>query len=142
MFLSTTGRLGGYLLPIMRNYCKLIHLIFFFQFVPVNFYICVVIWSNCVLFSMFILIFKACMRAYLVTQLCPILYNSVGYNPPDFSVHGISQVRILKWVAVCFSRGGDLPNPGIKPASPALAGGFFTTEPPVQFSCSVVSDSL
>ena len=28
---------------------------------------------------------------------------------------------------------GDLPGPGIKPtslASPALAGGFFTTEPP------------
>ena len=24
---------------------------------------------------------------------------------------------------------GDLPNAGIKPASPALAGGFFTTEP-------------
>ena len=25
---------------------------------------------------------------------------------------------------------GDLPDPGIKPASPALAGGFFTTLPP------------
>ena len=25
---------------------------------------------------------------------------------------------------------GDLPNPGIEPESPALAGGFFTTEPP------------
>ena len=25
---------------------------------------------------------------------------------------------------------GDLLNPGIKPMSPALAGGFFTTEPP------------
>ena len=25
---------------------------------------------------------------------------------------------------------GDLPNPGIEPKSPALAGGFFTTEPP------------
>ena len=24
----------------------------------------------------------------------------------------------------------DLPDPGIKPMSPALAGGFFTTEPP------------
>ena len=23
----------------------------------------------------------------------------------------------------------DLPEPGIKPVSPALAGGFFTTEP-------------
>ena len=25
---------------------------------------------------------------------------------------------------------GDLPRPGIEPPSPALAGGFFTTEPP------------
>ena len=25
---------------------------------------------------------------------------------------------------------GDHPNPGIKPASPALASKFFTTEPP------------
>ena len=24
----------------------------------------------------------------------------------------------------------DLPNPGIKPTSPALEGGFFTSEPP------------
>ena len=26
----------------------------------------------------------------------------------------------------------DLPNPGIEPASPTFAGGFFTTEPPGQ----------
>ena len=25
---------------------------------------------------------------------------------------------------------GDLSDPGIEPESPALAGGFFTTEPP------------
>ena len=29
-----------------------------------------------------------------------------------------------------FPSSGDLPDPGIEPASPALAGGFFTTEPP------------
>ena len=27
---------------------------------------------------------------------------------------------------------GDLPDPGIKLVSPVLAGGFFTTEPPVK----------
>ena len=43
------------------------------------------------------------------------------------SVHGISQARILEWVAISFSRGS--PNPGIKPLSPALAGRFFTAEP-------------
>ena len=29
-----------------------------------------------------------------------------------------------------FSTPGDLPDPGIKPMSPASASGFFTTEPP------------
>jgi len=34
------------------------------------------------------------------------------------------------WSALPFPPPGDLPDPGIKPMSPALAGGFFTTEPP------------
>ena len=39
---------------------------------------------------------------------------------------------MLEWVAMSSSRGlpGDLPDPGVKPASPkfpALAGGLFTT---------------
>ena len=34
------------------------------------------------------------------------------------------------WSRLPFPTPGDLPNPGIKTASPALAGGFFTTEPP------------
>ena len=34
------------------------------------------------------------------------------------------------WSELLFPSPGDLPNSGIKPMSPALAGGFFTTEPP------------
>ena len=34
------------------------------------------------------------------------------------------------WSGLPFPSPGDLPRPGIKPASPALAGRFFTTEPP------------
>jgi len=45
-------------------------------------------------------------------------------------VHGISQPRILEWIAI--PPPGDLPNPGVEPVSPALAGRFFTTEPPGQ----------
>ena len=37
--------------------------------------------------------------------------------PPDYTVHGILLARILEWGAFLFSR--DLPNPGIKPRSPA-----------------------
>ena len=34
------------------------------------------------------------------------------------------------WSGLPFPPPGDLPDPGIKHRSPALAGGFFTTEPP------------
>ena len=34
------------------------------------------------------------------------------------------------WRGLPFPSPGDLPDPGIKPVSPALAGRFFTTEPP------------
>ena len=34
------------------------------------------------------------------------------------------------WSGLPFSSPADLPDPGIKPMSPALAGGFLTAEPP------------
>ena len=62
----------------------------------------------------------------LVVQSCLTLCEPVDCSPPGSSVHGILQARILEWVAISSSR--DFPNPGIKLPSPALAGGFFTTE--------------
>ena len=53
----------------------------------------------------------------------------MDYSPPGCSVCGIVQARILEWVAI-FPSPGDLPDPGIELQSPALAGRFFTTEPP------------
>ena len=53
--------------------------------------------------------------------------------------HGLQPARLLSpwdfpgqgsWSRLPFSSPGNLPYPGIKPASPASAGGFFTTEPP------------
>ena len=61
-------------------------------------------------------------------QSCPTLCDPVDYSPPDFSVHGILQARILEWVAMPSSRRSS--NPAIEPMSlesPALGGGFFTT---------------
>jgi len=57
-------------------------------------------------------------------------------NPSGFSVHGISQARILERMP--FSSPGDLPDPGVKLTSPALASRFFTAEPLVKpsFMCS------
>ena len=37
--------------------------------------------------------------------------------------------RLEYWSGVPFPLPGNLPDPGIKLASPALAGGFFTAEP-------------
>ena len=34
------------------------------------------------------------------------------------------------WSGLSFPSPEDLPDPGMEPASPALASGFFTTEPP------------
>ena len=56
----------------------------------------------------------------------PTFWDPVDYSPPPSSVRGISQARILEWVAIFFSR--DLPRPGMEPASPASpasAGIFF-----------------
>ena len=43
---------------------------------------------------------------------------SMGFSRPEF------------WSGLPFPPPGDLPDPGIEPASPALAGRFFTTAPP------------
>ena len=61
-------------------------------------------------------------------QSCLILCDPIDCSLPDYSVHGIFQARILEGL-LCPDP-GDLPNPGIEPASPmspALAGGFLTT---------------
>ena len=63
-----------------------------------------------------------------VTQSCLTLCDSTDCSPLGSSVHGILQARILEQVA--FLSPGDLPNPGTEPMSPALAGRFFTSEPP------------
>ena len=64
----------------------------------------------------------------------------MNYSPSGSSVHGILQARILESVAISFSE--DLPDPGIEPGSPALAGRFFTTEPPGKPICFLAKAKL
>ena len=40
------------------------------------------------------------------------------------------------WSGLPFLSSGHLPNPGIEPSSPTLAGGYFTAEPPGKSSIS------
>ena len=72
-----------------------------------------------------------CVCACVFAQSYPTLCNPMDCSPPDFSVHGIFQARLLEWLS--FPTPEDLLNPGIEPmlsAFPALAGGFFTTAQP------------
>ena len=55
------------------------------------------------------------LHACSVAHLCLTLCNSMDCSPSGFSVHGISQARILEWVSLPSS--GDLPTPGIKSTS-------------------------
>ena len=63
----------------------------------------------------------------LVDQFCPKLYKSMDYNPPGSSVHGISPGKNSGVVAIPFPR--DLPDPGIKPGSPALQADSLPSKP-------------
>ena len=43
----------------------------------------------------------------LIAKSCPAFWDSVDYNLPDAFVHGISQARIVEWVAISLSRGSS-----------------------------------
>ena len=59
-------------------------------------------------------------------DLCLTHCEPMDCSPPGSSVHEISQATILDWVV--FPTPRDLPDPGIQPVSPPLAGRFFITE--------------
>ena len=62
-------------------------------------------------------------------QSCPMRCNSMDCSLQGFSVHGVSQARIRKWVAISFSRGSSLLRDQTRVSS-------------VQFSCLVVFNFL
>ena len=78
-----------------------------------------------------------CVCVCVCTQWCPTHYDPTDCNPPG------SCARQEYWSGLPFPPPGDLPNPGTEPTAPetpgteptapetpALAGRFFTTEPP------------
>ena len=58
----------------------------------------------------------------MLSSVC-LFCDPMNYSPPGSSVHGIILARTLP-------SPGDLLDPGSKPASPALAGGFSSTVTP------------
>ena len=74
------------------------------------------LWDRC--FHGFVVVVESLSHVRLFCDL-------LDCSTPGFFVHGISQTNEFP-----FPSPGDFPIPGIEPASPALAGRFFTTEPP------------
>ena len=77
---------------------------------------------------------NVCVHAQLLSHV--LLCNPIDCSLPGSLVHGIFQARLLEWKFPS----GDLPKPGIEPASPvspALAGGFFSIAAPGKLMVSV-----
>ena len=50
-----------------------------------------------------------CVCVCVCVQLCSTLWDPIDCSPPGSSVHGISQARILEWVATSCFRGSSWP---------------------------------
>ena len=101
-----------------------------------------------------------CVYVCLVTQSRLTLHDPMDCSPPDSSVHGILQPRILEWVAISFTRGSSWPRDWTWVSCISCTGRqILTTVPPGKpmrmyiyvcvsvcetesESCPVVSDSL
>ena len=63
-------------------------------------------------------------KKVFVTQSLSDFCHPMECSPPDSSVHGISQARILEWVTISFSKGSSQPRDQTWVS--CIAGRFFT----------------
>ena len=74
-------------------------------------------------------IFKLCQSAAAAAiSHVQLFWDPKDCSPLGTSAHGISQARMLEWVAISFSRGSSQPRD--RTHISCLAVGFFTTELP------------
>ena len=79
----------------------------------------------------------------LVAQSCLTLCNPMDCSPPGSSVHGISQARILEWVAMFFSRTSFWARDWTHISCIlCTAGDSFTLEPPNIIYLETKSESV
>ena len=120
-----------------RHICTLLYLTFSFQIISWDSFLLVHVVSICTINFRSILcvnlfyygdhlsnFFVVC----LVTKSCPTLCDPMGCSPPSSSIHGVSQGRILEWVAILFSMGSSQGRYWTCISS--LADGIFTPKPP------------
>ena len=74
--------------------------------------------------SLFLMLFILCTRPCSVAQACPTFFDPMDCSPPGSLSMEFSRQEY--WSALPFPTPEDLPDPGIKLMSPALAGDFFT----------------
>ena len=80
----------------------------------------ILFWSKLFYLATFLLL----LLCALVTQSCLTLYDPMDCSPTGSSIHGISQARILEWVALPFSRGSSQPRDRTQVF--CIAGRLFT----------------
>ena len=72
----------------------------------------------------YILILIVIMYALCVKSLCHVQLFAAPWTMARLLSMGFSRQEY--WRRLPFPPPGDLPNPGVEPMIPALAGGFFT----------------
>ena len=87
-------------------------------------------WQDCLSERGFCTLVMMCCCYCSVLQLCSTPCNPKDCSLPGSSVHGISQARILEWVAILFPRGSSQPRDWTHIS--CLAGRCFSTELPVK----------
>ena len=65
-----------------------------------------------------------------VAQPCSTFCDPMDCSPQGSSVHGILQARMLEWGFCPWDSPGDLPDPGMEPASSAFQADPLPSEPP------------
>ena len=88
--------------------------------------ICLIPFQSLVLLSRTSLFQSTLLSLFIQSCLTPVTLWTVACQPPL----SMGFPRQEHWIRVPFPSPGNLPDLGIEPAFPALAGGFFTTEPP------------
>ena len=62
-----------------------------------------------------------------VAQTCTTFCDPMDCSPPDSSIHGILQARVLEWLVIPSFRGSSQPRDGTRIICVScIAGGFFT----------------
>ena len=75
-------------------------------------------------------IVKWCEMKWKLLSCVRLFATPMDYIPPESSVHGILQARILEWVAVPFSRGSSPSQPGGWTRGSCIAGRLLTVWAP------------